>query len=248
MSFFKEFKEDLSQAVNELVTEDSETKDKEPLSEPGEEAGEGLMINTLDSSGDGNKEPVQVSEDESHNIPGTSPSNSGQSEPVAADSLEMPPDNGESTDEKAEITKGTVIEGNISSEGSINLDGKVKGNVSCLGKLVISGEIVGASKAAEVYTNNSKISGDVTSEGSIKIGNGSVIIGNVFATSAVIGGAIKGDIDVKGPVILDNSAIVQGNIKSRSVQINNGAVIDGLVSQCYADVDFNTLFDDTFSK
>ena len=34
-----------------------------------------------------------------------------------------------------------------------------------------------------------------------------------------------------------------GNIKSRSVQINNGAVIEGFCSQAYADIDVQGLFD-----
>ena len=84
--------------------------------------------------------------------------------------------------------------------------------------------------------------GDITSHGSVKIGNDSVIRGNIYATSAVIAGAVKGDIDVKGPVILDASAIVMGNIKSKSVQINNGAVIEGLCSQCYAEVSPSSFF------
>ena len=78
----------------------------------------------------------------------------------------------------------------------------------------------------------------------MKIGQSSVIIGNISATSAVIAGAVKGDIDVKGPVILDTSAIVMGNIKSKSVQINNGAVIEGLCSQCYAEVNPSSFFED----
>ena len=56
-----------------------------------------------------------------------------------------------------------------------------------------------------------------------------------MASSAVIAGAIKGDIDVQGPVIVDTTAIVMGNIKSKLVQINNGAVIEGFCSQCYSD-------------
>ncbi len=76
------------------------------------------------------------------------------------------------------------------------------------------------------------------------MGQSTVIIGNVFATSAVIAGAIKGDIDVRGPVILDASAIVMGNIKSKSVQINNGAVIEGMCSQCYAEVNPTSFFDE----
>ena len=55
---------------------------------------------------------------------------------------------------------------------------------------------------------------------------------------------VKGDIDVQGPVVLDSSAIVMGNIKSKSVQINNGAVIEGMCSQCYADVSPTSFFDD----
>jgi len=71
-----------------------------------------------------------------------------------------------------------------------------------------------------------------------------VVVGNISATSAVIAGAVKGDIDVCGPVILDTTAIVMGNIKSKSVQINNGAVIEGMCSQCYADVSPTSFFED----
>lgn len=78
----------------------------------------------------------------------------------------------------------------------------------------------------------------------IKVGQSTVIIGNVYATSAVIAGAIKGDIDVRGPVILDTSAIVMGDIKSKSVQINNGAVIEGMCSQCYAEVNPTSFFEE----
>ena len=84
----------------------------------------------------------------------------------------------------------------------------------------------------------------IVSEGSVKIGASSVVIGNITAISAAIAGAVKGDIDVQGPVVLDSSAIVMGNIKSKSVQINNGAVIEGMCSQCYADVSPTSFFDD----
>ena len=72
--------------------------------------------------------------------------------------------------------------------------------------------------------------------GAVKIAENTVIKGNISATAAVLAGAVKGDIDVKGPVILDSTAIIMGNIKSKSIQINNGAAIEGLCSQCYADI------------
>ncbi|MDY6328170.1 MAG: polymer-forming cytoskeletal protein [Lachnospiraceae bacterium] len=152
------------------------------------------------------------------------------------------------TEETAEVTKGTMIEGNIVSEGSMNIYGKIKGNVACRGKLVVCGTIIGSSRGAEIFTNNARIDGDVTSDGNLKIGNGTVIIGNVYGSSAVIAGAIQGDVDIHGPVIIDGTAVIQGNIRSRSVQVNNGAAIEGMISQCYAEVDYAALFDKTFSK
>lgn len=150
----------------------------------------------------------------------------------------------EAADEMAVITAGMCVKGDITSEGSLNVIGKIDGNIDVLGKLNITGTINGNSRATEIFADSARIVGEVCSEGSVKIGQSSVIIGNITATSAVIAGAVKGDIDVKGPVILDTSAIVMGNIKSKSVQINNGAVIEGMCSQCYADVSPSNFFNE----
>lgn len=147
-------------------------------------------------------------------------------------------------DETSIITAGMTITGDIVSEGSMEVTGNVNGNIELLGKLNITGHINGNSKAAEIFAEGAKINGEIISEGAVKIGASTVIVGNITATSAAIAGAVKGDIDVKGPVVLDASAIVMGNIKSKSVQINNGAVIEGMCSQCYADVSPTSFFED----
>lgn len=151
---------------------------------------------------------------------------------------ELPP----VVDETSVITKGMIIKGDILTNGSLDIQGEVYGNVDCSGKLVVTGTVKGNSNASEVFADAARIEGEVSSTGTVKIGLGSVIIGNVSSTSAVVAGAIKGDIDVQGPVVVDTSAVVKGNIKSRSVQINNGAVIDGFCSQTYADIDMDSLF------
>lgn len=151
---------------------------------------------------------------------------------------------GVAIDETSVITQGMTITGDLSTQGSVDVIGTVNGNIDAMGKLNITGHVNGNSRAAEIYAESAKINGEIISEGAVKIGASSVIIGNITATSAAIAGAVKGDIDVKGPVILDASAIVMGNIKSKSVQINNGAVIEGMCSQCYADVSPTTFFDE----
>lgn len=158
------------------------------------------------------------------------------------------PANRVAVDETAVVTEGMTITGDIVSEGSMELIGTVNGNLDILGKLNITGTIQGNSKAAEIYAEGAKITGEVNSAGSVKIGQSSVVIGNITATSAVVAGAVKGDIDVQGPVILDTTAIVMGNIKSKSVQINNGAVIEGMCSQCYADVNPTSFFEEFKKK
>ena len=170
-------------------------------------------------------------------------------EPVAeeekneSDISEQETDAAESTD-TAVITAGMSITGDVMSSGNMDLIGSITGNIEILGKLNVTGEINGNSSAAEIYADTAQITGEIRSKGSVKIGQSSVVIGNIFATSAVIAGAVKGDIDVNGPVILDASAIVMGNIKSKSVQINNGAIIEGMCSQCYADISPTSFFND----
>ncbi|MGN0438131.1 MAG: polymer-forming cytoskeletal protein [Lachnospiraceae bacterium] len=140
------------------------------------------------------------------------------------------------------ITKGTKIMGSIETDASIDIIGTVEGDVNCKGKVVVGGAVKGAITAGELYCNSARIEGDIKSYGSVKVGVGSMIIGNVEGESAVIAGAINGDIDVKGPVIVDSTAVIMGNIKSRSVQINNGAVIEGFCSQSYSDIDVKSFF------
>ncbi len=142
------------------------------------------------------------------------------------------------------IIAGMSVKGDILSEGSLEVKGNVSGNIEIKGKLEITGSIEGNSSAEEVFADGAKIVGEIHSSGSVKIGQSSVVKGNISAMSAVLAGAVKGDIDVQGPVILDTTAIIMGNIKSKSIQINNGAVIEGLCSQCYADVSPLSFFDE----
>lgn len=230
MGFFQDLKEDLSQAVNELIPEEEETQAAGTINE--------AVIDSKQAEDDLAEIEAMLREKEEV-----------QKAEAAKETRERKVDmnaifNQSFSDEVANITAGMTITGDIVSQGSVELVGCVKGNVNVSGKLNVTGVIEGDSQAAEVYAESAKIIGEVKSSGSVKIGQETVIIGNLFASSAVIAGAIKGDIDVHGPVILDTSAIIMGNIKSKSVQINNGAVIEGMCSQCYADVNPTSFFDE----
>ena len=274
MGFFKEFKDDFSQAVDELMLGSEEPAEKKETPES-----EDMVVNTLDtgvdtkselSKLDGLLEPVAPVKEEqavvnSQQVVNLEQEFSGEvkkadertimeekkemnEEVMTATTLQQPEMEAHVeepiSDEVTVITEGTNITGDIGSNGSIDIRGKINGNVTCRGKLVVTGMLEGNSNSSEFFADAAKVEGEVKSSGTVKIGIGSVVIGNITASSAVIAGAIKGDVDVQGPVVVDTSAVVMGNIKSRSVQINNGAVIEGFCSQCYADIDVQGLFEE----
>ncbi len=143
------------------------------------------------------------------------------------------------------ITNGTEINGSISSNGSLEVCGVIQGDIDCRGMVCVIGQVTGDIIASEIYVSTSKrMSGDLSSEGAIKIGQGTKVMGNVNATSAYIAGAVKGNIDVNGHVEVDSTAIIRGDINAKSIQVNSGAVVDGKMSLNYAGVDLDSFFDE----
>jgi cytoskeletal protein CcmA (bactofilin family) len=301
MGFFKDFKDDLSQAVNELLPDDESDKDESETEE---------IVNTLDSeeettgeTSDSEKmkewleEFAQEESTEAEESTETEDSTKGETEEdpdgseekseeldeISKELEELEEEEGvdmddnvdlellealnadeeadktsenkekampklkaasiTSDDEVTVISKGTTINGSISSDGSLDIMGGVTGDIECLGKLSISGKVIGNTSAAEVYVNTERMEGSITSEGSVKIGLGTVVIGDIIATSGVIAGAVKGEIDINGPIVIDSTSIIKGNIKAKSVQINNGAVIEGFCSLSYSAVDVDNIFE-----
>ena len=284
MGFFKDFKDDLSQAVNELLPEDkanleeteeqmvntldadtNEAKEvagsdkmKKWLNELAEEGNdeESDMNGEKDDLGSGNEfEDAENEEgagvDDNVDLELLDALNKDEETEEAAASEEnekedMQKVRSASTAKDAEISvisKGTIINGSISSGGALDIMGNVTGDIDCHGKLSITGKVMGDVSASEVFINTDRLEGNITSEGTVKIGLGTVLIGNVSGKSGVIAGAVKGEIDINGPVVIDSTAIIKGNIKAKSVQINNGAIIDGFCSLSYSDVNIDDIFE-----
>ncbi len=299
MGFFKDFKEDLAQAVNELLPDQQEVDDTELDQEH--------MVNTLDSDDaakemeaesakmmellneftmdniaaeDDLKEDI-IENDIKEDIIDTEPTDIEEiksedmedGEKIMEDNIDLELLEALNADEEQEvkatpvankeekaankvrsasvaneddvtvITKGTTINGSITTNGSLDIMGTVNGDIDCLGKLSITGQVKGNSTASEIFINTERFEGSLMSEGSVKIALGTVVIGDINATSGVFAGAVKGEIDINGPVVIDSTAIIKGNIKAKSVQVNNGAVIEGFCSLAYADVDVDNIFE-----
>ena len=247
MSLFKDITDELEQAVNDIEVEQTEEEEDlfAILSEGDDvEVDQDLLNSMLEEE----ETVAEVAEE-----PVAEPVDEPVEEPVVevAPVEEAPVVKEEPKRELSEedknavtvITKGTTINGSIISDCSLDVMGTINGDIECLGKLTISGKVTGNSLASEVVVNTDRLEGSVVSEGNVKVGLGTVVIGDITAASAVFSGAVKGEIDVKGPVVLDSTAIIKGNIKAKSIQMANGAVMDGFCSLSYADLKIDDIFE-----
>ena len=284
MGFFNELKEDLAQAMNELLPDDEKEDDAlkkhkeasmldQNSTESGGEKDDKLIelpeyaeinVHTVnDKNDEADKEFSFINEptknmgvetmDDNIDLELLEALNSGNEQKSAESNSET--NDVLKTDEHVRalsianeeevtvITKGTTINGSISTDGSLDIKGTVNGDIQCLGKLSITGNVKGNSSAAEVYISTERYEGNIISEGSVKIALGTVVIGDINARSGVFAGAVKGEIDINGPVVIDSTAVIKGNIKAKSVQVNNGAVLEGFCSLSYADIDVDNIFE-----
>lgn len=246
MSLFKDITDELEQAVNDIEVEQTEEDEDlfAILSEGDDVEVDQDLLNSM-------LEDEELTEETAADIEPTE-AESVEAEPeVQAPVEEAPVVKEEPKCEVSEedknavtvITKGTTINGSIISDCSLDVMGTINGDIECLGKLTISGKVTGNSLASEVVVNTDRLEGSVVSEGAVKVGLGTVVIGDITAASAVFAGAVKGEIDVKGPVVLDSTAIIKGNIKAKSIQMANGAVMDGFCSLSYADLKIDDIFE-----
>ena len=256
MSLFKDITDELEQAVNDIEVE--QTEEEEDLfallsSEDDVEVDQELLNSMLEEeiseeAEEPAEEPVEEYTEKDEIVEAAVVVDSEEETPAVEEApvaKEEPKRELSEEDKNAVtvITKGTTINGSIISDCSLDVMGTINGDIECLGKLNISGKVTGNSLASEVVVNTDRLEGSVVSEGSVKVGLGTVIIGDITASSAVFAGAVKGEIDVKGSVVLDSTAIIKGNIKAKSIQMANGAVIDGFCSLSYADLKIDDIFE-----
>lgn len=127
------------------------------------------------------------------------------------------------------ISKGTVIKGDILSDGDIELCGSLSGNVKTKGSLRVSGGLIGDASAKDMTFLTSEVRGNMSCATEVTIDEASVVYGNVQAESIVLNGKIRGNIKVKKGAILQDSAVLWGNLEAGSISIDQGAKLEGEV-------------------
>jgi len=257
----QDFKTADGDITDDLVTIDNGTGEADPTANGFFEAGSDVNNQDINNS-DVNNQDINNSDVNNSDVNNSDENNPDDNDAVRTDAYsESSKEDEEENDDADEyyededdelyepdenlmiVTEGTSITGSIGTDNSLLVLGTVNGDITCEGKLTISGKVVGNSFATDVFVNSPRVEGNIGCTGTLKISSGTVIIGDLSAGAAVIGGAVKGNLDINGPVILDSTSVIKGNIKAKSVQLINGAILEGFCSLEYSDSKLDSIFD-----
>src|SRR5438045_1003183 len=91
-----------------------------------------------------------------------------------------------------------TIRGDIDTDGTVRVDGRVEGAVHRAGTLIV--------------------------------GVGGAVIGDVEAREVVVAGNIQGNVHARGRIEIESGAAVHGEIRANAMSLREGGAVDGQVS------------------
>ena len=97
------------------------------------------------------------------------------------------------------------------SKNVLNSDVEIKGNVKFSGELTLEG----------------KLEGEITSDGTLQVGETGTVSGNVSAGTVVIRGKVNGNVTARDKIELKSKAEVFGDIRSAKLAIEEGVTYVG---------------------
>ncbi len=125
------------------------------------------------------------------------------------------------------ISTDTVITGEISSNGHIEIFGNLNGNVNAKGNVRIYGQVVGDIKGNNIELVSCKVRGNINADAAVQINNESVVAGNIAAADMILDGKLKGDVMLQRTTLFMENAVLFGNVYAGMISIKNGAKLYG---------------------
>jgi len=110
------------------------------------------------------------------------------------------------------MLRSTSFEGTSSDEATVISKGvKIEGKLSCSGNIRLDGEV----------------QGDISSQGTVIVGENGIVNGQINAGSITIGGKVTGTVRAKEKIVLEAKANLKGDIITKLLSVEAGAVFNG---------------------
>ena len=101
------------------------------------------------------------------------------------------------------IGASTRMDGNVVFHGGLRIDGHVRGDVLAAGD----------------------------TPGMLVIGEHARVDGDIVAAHLIVSGIVQGSVTVSGLVELQPKARIMGEVRYRSIEIHQGAIVEGMLSR-----------------
>lgn len=131
--------------------------------------------------------------------------------------------------ETSVIAKGTLIVGQIKTDGHLEVMGGVEGDIEAEGNILIKGKVTGNITGQQLDLVSCRIKGNLHAATGISVSQESIVIGDVETQSIDFDGKLKGNLNVSSTAVFKKSAYLLGDIAAQSLSIETGAVINGQV-------------------
>ena len=141
--------------------------------------------------------------------------------------LEIASDDYNSPQQLTIISKGTILTGDIKSDGNFEIYGTVTGSINTTGNIKVRGKQVGDMQGANISLSSCMVRGNLTAAEDMSIDSDSIIIGDIKAKRLSIDGKLQGNIYAKTSVTCQSNAIVMGDLTAATVTMENGARLNG---------------------
>lgn len=127
------------------------------------------------------------------------------------------------------LAPGTALEGQLRSEGDLEIAGSFRGSITTNGTVMLRSNIKSTVNAANLNLSGCTLEGDVTVTGTVTVSEDSRITGNVTARELQCAGEINGDLSITGNTTLEEKARINGSVTTGTMSVARGAAICGSV-------------------
>ncbi len=137
------------------------------------------------------------------------------------------------------LAAGTAFEGALRAAGDVEIAGRFKGSIASNGTVKLRSDIESGITAGGLALIGCSLIGDVVTNGTVTVSEGSKIIGNVTAREVLCAGEITGDLKIVGNTALEAGARINGRITTGTISVVKGAIIKGSMEMRIAETKQN---------
>ena len=161
--------------------------------------------------------------------------------------LHVLPQDHSRTKRETVIEENTVIRGEVLSTSNLDIAGSVKGPVSSEGDIIVTGKIYGNMKGNNITIKGGLVEGNILARSDITLLGEAIVVGDIEANNFLSEGKIKGNVKALNAISLKNQAVMYGNINAKTVNMQDGVILDGNI-KIMGDVSIENLFQDLSIK